>query len=218
MSESHKGESSPAEDGCVILFVRFPEKGRVKTRLAASVGDETAVRLYENFVLDAIDTLSGCPRPFIISFHPPSSAGRVASWLGDHRYMPQRGADLGERMKNAFLSVFETGVSKALLMGSDVPDLPPSVIEEAFSALGGNGAVLGPALDGGYYLIGFNKNAFVPGAFEGIAWGAPSVFRDTMRALEGVRVHVLPRWRDVDTVEDLDALFLRRKNRHEVRL
>jgi rSAM/selenodomain-associated transferase 1 len=148
---------------CVILFVKLPEKGRVKSRLARQVGEDMALRIYENMVLDVIDVLKGGRFPFRICYTPPDAHDQITEWLGqDYYYLPQTGDDLGDRMDGAFASVFSTDVEKALLIGSDIPELTPEVIEEAFAALEKNDAVIGPADDGGYYLVGFRKNTFLP--------------------------------------------------------
>jgi len=122
--------------------------------------------------------------------------------------MPQHGRDLGERMKNGFLDGFAKGYKRVVLIGSDIPDLPKNSIEEAFQSLEETDAVIGPAFDGGYYLIGFRQSAFSSQVFEEINWGTATVFDETMKKLKRLRrsVHTLPRLRDIDTVEDLNHL------------
>jgi rSAM/selenodomain-associated transferase 1 len=126
-------------------------------------------------------------------------------------YLPQEGADLGERMANAFDFSFAAGYGPVLLRGSDTPDLPASIIYEAQEALAREKAdlVLGPAADGGYYLIGLSQPA--PRLFEDIAWSTPGVLDATLQLATGMglTVHLLPGWRDIDTPEDLLA-FLQR--------
>jgi len=148
--------------------------------------------------------------PLTIFFYPPQSEQKIAGWLGkEHTFLPQNGDDLGERMKNAFRTVFSQGVASAILIGTDIPDLPARIIDEALTSLTDHDAVVGPAYDGGYYLIGFRADTFLPQAFDGISWSTPDVFAQTLRTLEtaGSRVHVLQRWRDIDTFEDIEALF-----------
>ena len=110
-------------------------------------------------------------------------------------------------MKRAFVQAFSDSVEKALLIGSDIPDLSISLIDEAFNALDTSDAVIGPAHDGGYYLIGFNKATLLPDIFDGILWSTGSVFHQTMKILQEsrLRVHVLTELRDVDTFDDLSA-------------
>jgi uncharacterized protein len=211
----HKRGKRSEMDGCILLFVKFPGEGDVKTRLSKESVPGFVETLYRNFVLDLLETLKTGKWPIIINYHPPESGNAISKWLGEnYLYAPQNGSDLGERMKNAFKEAFAAGFSKAVIIGSDMPDLELSVLSEAFSALDSDDAVLGPAMDGGYYLIGFRQTCFLPKAFESISWGTDSVFRDTVKILEKRRcsVNMLPDLRDVDTIDDLRALFYRNRN------
>ncbi|MRR07926.1 MAG: glycosyltransferase, partial [Deltaproteobacteria bacterium] len=134
----------------------------------------------------------------------------VARWLGPDRMIcPQQGSDLGERMKNAFRDVISRGSTRAVLIGSDIPDLPQSFIDEAFTSLEDHDAVLGPSLDGGYYLIGFRSDSFLPEVFDGVQWSTPAVFQQTLGILQKSKysVHTLRERRDIDTFDDLAAFF-----------
>lgn len=195
----------------IILFVRFPERGRVKTRLAEDIGVESAWILYKYFVLDFLETVSRGDRVLKICYSPTESGEGMKDWLGgEHSYMPQHGRNLGEKMRNAIGEVFRQGCSETILTGSDIPDLPPALIESAF-AFSRHDAVIGPSRDGGYYLIGFRKETFLPEIFEGIAWGTDRVFAKTMEIFAGSKYNVrrLPLWQDVDRLEDLKALYQR---------
>ncbi len=183
----------------------------VKSRLAASIGQDIALDLYMCFVTDMIEMLAGGGYPLAICFHPPGSRQRIARWLGGrHALFPQIGDDLGQRMKNAFERVFSRGFRTALLIGSDSPDLPSPIIDEALVSLAEHDAVVGPSFDGGYYLIGFRADTFLPQAFDGIPWSTPQVFLQTIEVLKKARllVYTLPVWRDVDTFDDLKALVV----------
>jgi hypothetical protein len=198
------------DNRCVLLFVKLPEKGRVKSRLARHIGQDAALALYESMALDVIDMLKRGRFPFRICYTPPEARDQMTGWLGrEYDYLPQTGDDLGDRMDEAFARVFSTAVEEALLIGSDIPGLTTGIIEEAFASLAMNDAVIGPANDGGYYLIGFRKNTFTPGIFHDMAWSTSAVFRATMDKLHDAsrKVHVLPELTDVDTVEDLRALL-----------
>ena len=195
---------------CVILFVKLPEKGKVKSRLAQRMDEDLVLRLYENMVLDTIDMLTRGRFPFLICFTPPGARDRIMEWLGQgYRALPQTGDDLGDRMENAFERVFSEDVEDALLIGSDIPGLTAEVMDEAFTALLKNEAVIGPAGDGGYYLIGFRKRSFKPVIFHDMVWSTKTVFRETMDKLHDAssKVHVLPELTDVDTMEDLKTLM-----------
>ena len=194
----------------VILFVKLPEKGKVKSRLAQCMDEDLVLHLYEKMVLDTIDMLTRGGFPFQVCFTPSGAQDQVVEWLGkDHPLVPQSGEDLGDRMKTAFERAFTGDADNALLIGSDIPGLTADVIEEAFAALLTHDAVIGPADDGGYYLIGFRKKSFEPGIFHGMVWSTQTVFRETMDKLHdaSLKVYVLPELTDVDTVEDLKTLM-----------
>ncbi|HUI44655.1 MAG TPA: TIGR04282 family arsenosugar biosynthesis glycosyltransferase [Nitrospirota bacterium] len=195
---------------CVILFVKLPEKGKVKSRLATSLDGDVVLRLYECMVLDAIDMLNGGHYSFRICFDPPEASDRIRQWLGDaYSYVPQLGDDLGEKMEKAFSRVFSDEVREAVLIGSDVPGVTAAIIDEAFEALAAHDSVIGPASDGGYYLIGFRKGALCPDVFHHMTWSTASVFEETVRRLRRAlcSVHVLPERTDVDKKEDLLTLL-----------
>lgn len=200
---------------CVIMFVKSAERGMGKSRLAASVGEDIALDLYKCFVSDLMEMLIQGGYPLEIFFYPPDSRKEVAQWLGDkHTLIPQKGNDLGDRMKNAFELVFSQGIHHALLIGSDIPDLPNLFIDEALGALKDCDAVVGPSHDGGYYLIAFRQDTFLAQVFSGITWGTSEVFEQTMEILRkaNLTVYTLPIWRDIDTVDDLKVLFLNSRN------
>lgn len=198
----------------VLFFIKAPFKGQVKSRLAAAVGEEAALELYKNFTLDIIDALSASGYPFRIYFHPPYAEDAITTWLIGHTAAPQEGNDLGERMELAFKNIFSEGFTSSILIGSDIPDLTPAVLHEALESLKKNDAVIGPAADGGYYLIGFNQKSFLPRIFRGIPWSTDTVFRETVDIMHesSLRVHLLPQLMDVDTLEDLKAFFERNRD------
>jgi rSAM/selenodomain-associated transferase 1 len=198
------------DDRCLLIFVKNPERGKVKSRLAAVIGADSAVRLYKNLVVQMLSTLNGGTFPLYVCFSPKNAQKPIKNWLGTtYRYIPQNGKDLGERMRNGFIEAFEMGFKRVVLIGSDIPDLPLEFIEEAFITLNKNDAVIGPAFDGGYYLIGLKDQTFFPHLFEGIAWGTESVFTETTKKLKRRRrtVYTLPHLRDIDRAKDLKYLI-----------
>jgi len=198
----------------LLFFIKNPEKGRVKTRLASAIGDEMALKLYRRFLLEMLSTLNRGTFLFYLWFYPGDSLNDLKNWLGDHYlYAPQMGENLGERMKNGFMEAFSMNFKRVVLIGSDIPDLPLEFIEEAFTALRNHDVVIGPALDGGYYLIGFRDETFSPKVFGGIPLSTEHVFEDTMKVLdrEELTVHLLKPLRDIDTIEDLRIEELRKK-------
>jgi rSAM/selenodomain-associated transferase 1 len=204
-----------ATDNCVLFFVKYPVRGKVKTRLAAELGKEVAVELYKNFVLDTLSTIRQLNIPFRICFHPESARAKVKDWLGEqYTYIAQEGSNLGQRMKNALSQTFEENVTRAILIGSDSPDLPVDLCIQAMQSLESHHAVMGPSSDGGYYLIGFSKAHFLPGAFDDILWSTEDVFQQTVDVFEeySSNVHILPQWFDIDTHDDLRELIDRNRN------
>ena len=202
----------------LILFAKPPLAGRVKTRLTGSLGREGAARLYACFLRDAAGTAR-----LLCDARP--GVGLVCEWaleqgesLGDfpltdwlpsaYLHRAQTGADLGARMAAALGRCLAFG-RNAVLIGTDFPDLPHEVLIDAFEKLacGDEPTVaLGPAADGGYYLIGMNR--FVPEIFADIPWSTSDVLSRTMEraAALGIGTALLPEWRDVDDADDLEAL------------
>jgi len=194
------------DDRCLLFFIKNPQKGQVKTRLAAAIGDEMAVRLYKRFLLEMLSTLNKGTFLFYLCVYPVDALEGLRTWLGeDYLYLPQQGENLGERMKNGFIEALAMNFKRVVLIGSDIPSLPLEFIEEAFISLEKKDVVIGPSLDGGYYLIGFRDKKFSPGAFKKIPWSTERVFEETMKVLEheGLTVHTLKTLRDIDTIQDL---------------
>lgn len=156
--------------------------------------------------------------PPIICYYPETAGESVKSWLGEkYAYYCQRGADIGEKMNDSFLMAFQNGFSRAVLIGSDIPDLGGDIIEKAMEKLTSFDAVIGPCLDGGYYLIGFNRKTFLPRVFKKISWSGPEVFDQTMNIFSqfNYTVYRLPRLNDIDEFEDLVYFWEKNKNRYD---
>lgn len=186
-------------------MAKHPAVGRVKTRLAAAFGAAAACTLYRAFVEDLAARLARLPYPVTWAYWPPDAP--FAALLPAARCRPQEGADLGARMAHALTATFAAGPGPVLVIGADVPHVPDAALGEADEALGqGVDCVLGPALDGGYYLIGVR--AAQPALFTGIAWGGPTVLAETRAraAGMGLRTHLLPPTFDVDEPADVERL------------
>jgi rSAM/selenodomain-associated transferase 1 len=200
---------------CILLFVKYPHCGLVKTRLSETTNPHFAVELYKNFVLDTLKMLCSLPQDLKIFFDPPNDEENFKNWLGSsYNYVPQQGDDLGQKMKNAFHHVFTEGSSKAVVIGSDSPDLPKEYIDLAFKAMQSHDAAIGPSADGGYYLLGFSRESFLTEVFEDIEWSSSDVCDQTVKTMEhhSKKVFLLPQWYDIDTSADLKALVMRNKN------
>lgn len=194
------------DDRCLLFFIKNPQKGQVKTRLASAIGGEMAVRLYKRFLLELLSTLNKGTFLFYLCVYPVDALEGLKTWLGeDYLYMPQQGENLGERMKNAFIEALAMNFKRIVLIGSDIPSLPLEFIEEAFISLEKKDVVIGPSVDGGYYLIGFRDSKFSPRPFKGIPWSTDRVFEETMKVLEheSLMIHTLKTLRDIDTIQDL---------------
>ena len=203
------------ENSCIIVFAKAPIQGHVKTRLAKDMDASAVLSLYRNFVRDIIDKISDLGLGFKIFYDPPDAELLMRDWLGNqHEFIPQTGSDLGQKMANAFEYVFRNGTNQALLMGTDFPDLPKKIISDAMHVLKTNDAVIGPAIDGGYYLIGFSSATYLPTLFTDIPWGTAAVFQKTMDIFlsSGFVTYQLPEWRDVDVYDDLKDLIQCLKN------
>jgi len=203
------------QDTCVLCFVKYPEKGQVKLRLAADLDEDIVVELYRNFVLDTLSTLKKLDVQLRICFSPLNTQKKFREWLGSsYRYVPQEGNDLGERMKNGFCYPFTEGFRRVILVGSDSPDLPGDFLRNAIVELQTHDIVLGPSSDGGYYLIGFRDDTFLPSVFDGILWSSSTVFQETIAKVKnaGRSLSLLPAWSDVDIISDLKNLVQRNRN------
>lgn len=197
----------------LIIFAKEPRPGRVKTRLSPPLSPEEAAQLYHSFLQDILEEMARVPEIRLsLAFSPLGAQAffrRLAPPGAD--LFPQEGADLGERMARAFDRGFAAGFGPVVLRGSDVPDLPAAAVSEAREVLATSQAqvVLGPCPDGGYYLVGLAEPQ--PRLFQGPAWSSSTVLADTLLLVRqlGLRVHLLPRWPDIDTYADLQA-FLHR--------
>lgn len=192
----------------VIVFVRAPEAGRVKTRLAAEIGEPAALRVYRRLAEHAVaEARRVAPHAAVrIHFTPAESGGAVRGWLGEAAaYLPQSAGGLGERMRAAFGDAFAAGFTRVVIIGSDLPELSADLLRRAFRELGSAPAVIGPARDGGYYLLGLRE--MIESVFDELPWSTDAVFPATLARLRdaGASPVILPTLADVDTAADLPA-------------
>jgi rSAM/selenodomain-associated transferase 1 len=192
----------------LIVFAREPFPGKVKTRLAASLGDRLAVRLYENMLHEVLKTTLQLRDIETIVFWDceEESLQPLAERYRCNSRSQNRG-NLGQRMQAAFEKMFADGCDVCCIIGSDAPDLPTSYLLEAYRQLEMPhcDAVFGPSRDGGYYLLGLRQ--VCPKLFMNISWSSSEVLEQSLAAAKdaGLLTALLPEWQDIDTVEDLRA-------------
>ena len=194
----------------LIVFAKAPIPGEVKTRLCPPLDPDEAASLHGTLVLDAVERAKGLAGASLYVAGAPDLAHpffKVLEGRYGAKLLPQRGPDLGARMKWAMQDAFEQGAEDVLLTGTDLPTLPRAHLMESLTLIKKHDVVLGPTADGGYYLIGLHR--MVPALFEGIEWSTASVFADTKEKTEdaGLSLGLLPECRDLDTLEDLKAFI-----------
>jgi rSAM/selenodomain-associated transferase 1 len=191
----------------LLVFLKWPEPGRTKTRLIPALGPETAAALYRllaEAVIEATRPRAG-EYERLLCYSPAESEARIQGWFPGETVWPQPEGDLGHRMASAFRHAFQLRAERAALVGTDVPALSHHTVREALRALDAVDLVLGPARDGGYYLLA--AKAWWPELFAGMAWSSPAVFGTTCEraAALGLRTQVLDFLDDVDSIDDLAA-------------
>ena len=195
----------PEKQKSLIYFVKYPEPGKVKTRLAKSVGFEKAARIYRdlaeaNLAVLASTRVEGVR--VLVAFDPPEREIAFKKWLSaSYHYFPQRGENLGSRLKNAFAYVFDTFGGDVIVSGSDTLGLRKDLILSAFNLLAKNKVVLGPAKDGGYYLVGLSE--VVSNLFRDIPWSSNQVMERTLQRVreQSLVYALLPELEDLDEYE-----------------
>jgi rSAM/selenodomain-associated transferase 1 len=194
----------------LAVMAREPVAGRVKTRLTPELTPGNAALLYQAFLRDTLGKIGSLPGVTPVVAYTPDTAEEHFRRIAPKNalLLSQAGGDLGERLHHVSSELFRRGYSRVVIVGSDSPDLPGGYLESAFDRLGDVDIVLGPCDDGGYYLIGLSCGP-EHSIFTGIPWSSPRVFATTLRKAEslGLSVGILPRWHDIDTLEDLRTLL-----------
>lgn len=194
-------------DDVLIIFVRYPQPGMVKTRLAKEIGNKKAALLHRLFVEAILMRTNDTDFARFVFYYPPEKREAIRNWLGqDLVIYPQEGDTLGERLSNAFKFTFKKGAKKVVAIGTDSPTIDRKVIKDAFRLLKNMKCVLGPALDGGYYLIGLSS--FLEGLFKRISWGTGRVLEQTRDRLKRLSANysLLDKSFDVDSYRDIFLL------------
>lgn len=197
---------------CLIIFTRYPVAGKAKTRLIPALGAEGAANLQRQMTEHTLAQVQTLQQQFALDvevWFAATSARQteqqqMQNWLGNHwHYQPQQGNDLGERLLYAIQSAFVAQRQSVVTIGTDCPSLTANHIQQAFQLLSQHDLVLGPATDGGYYLIGLRR--FIPDLFIGIAWSSETVLQKTVETATrlGLSIAYLDRLTDIDRPEDL---------------
>ena len=207
---------SKKDKNLLIFFIKAPWLGNVKTRLQPELTPEQLVMIYRAMVEDTVSQFGDVGFCDVIIFcYPADSSYEMKNWLGNRfEYFPQHGNDLGERMHNAIAEMLNQKYNKVLLTGSDIPTLDATIIMKALSSLDDHDLVLGPSLDGGYYLIGMKQPH--PELFQGITWSTNHVFEQTMQKAREAKLEIMQieSKSDIDTYRELEQLwcYLKRQN------
>jgi rSAM/selenodomain-associated transferase 1 len=196
----------------LVIFAKAPVEGQVKTRLCPSLTPAQAAELARCFLIDTVERACSLPGVQVyVAFTPADSEAVFRALLPfPVQYLAQRGSSLGERELNIFLDLQQKDASRIVLIGSDIPTLPDSHLQEAFIRLEDTqcDAVFGPSSDGGYYLVGTRDGHRA--LFENIPWSTPTVMEETLAQARrhNLKVVLVPRWYDVDDEQDLHRLIV----------
>ncbi len=191
----------------LIIFTRYPEPGKAKTRLIPALGAEAAADLHRQMTERTLTQVKLLQQSYSVDVEVWFAGGdrvQMQTWLGlDLIYQSQPEGDLGDRMAQAFQTEFDSGVKAAIIIGTDCPELTDVLLTKAFQALQHTDLVLGPATDGGYYLIGLRR--MVPELFKMIPWSTDRVFQQTVDIASNLNLSLatLPALTDVDRPDDL---------------
>ncbi|PTX58035.1 hypothetical protein C8N43_2711 [Litoreibacter ponti] len=184
----------------LVVMVKEPRPGRVKTRLGRDLGMVGAAWWFRHQVASVLRRLRDPRWDLVLAVSPDHEGLASRVWPEDLRRWPQGRGDLGDRMGAAF-AVMPPG--PVCIIGADIPDVSRGAVAEAFAALGAAAAVFGPAPDGGYWLVGLKRLRRHAGMFDGVRWSTEHALADTIASLKGARVAYVRELRDVDTVADL---------------
>lgn len=188
------------KNNALLIFTRNPELGKVKTRLAKTIGDADALQVYKDLLQHTMEQTKTIDCDKFVFYDSAIVEGDI--WNEEvYQKRIQSNGDLGDKMQAAFELLFDMGYSNCIIVGSDLFDLKSELIKTAFIELHKNDVVIGPAEDGGYYLLGLKKMHKV--LFQNKDWGTSTVFADTMKDLETQKTHLMPILNDIDTFEDL---------------
>lgn len=184
----------------LMAFVRNPQLGTVKTRLAATVGDKVALEIYIELMRHTAEVTHKVSADKKVFYSEKIEKYDVWTEMNFSKALQTKGT-LGQRMENAFKTAFEKGYKKVIIVGSDLYSLKTSHIEKALNQLDKKEVVIGPSQDGGYYLLGLKKN--LPALFRNKSWGTSTVLKETLNDLKFKSIFLMEPLNDIDNFEDL---------------
>ncbi|HKZ95779.1 MAG TPA: TIGR04282 family arsenosugar biosynthesis glycosyltransferase [Hyphomicrobiaceae bacterium] len=185
----------------LVLMVKVPAAGRVKTRLARTIGAVHAAAVYRHTTSAVLARLGGATAWLTILAVAPDTSRRSSAWPARFERLAQGGGDLGRRMQRV---MDRLPPGPVVIIGTDVPGIRPGHVRAAFAKLGSHDAVVGPSPDGGYWLVGLRRSPRVARAFGAVRWSAPETLADTLRNLRGLRVAFVAALADLDDEGDLE--------------
>ncbi len=192
-------------DSLLMIFAKNPELGKVKTRLAKTIGNEKALMIYVKLLEHTHAVADRVFADKAVFYSDKVQEFDILDYYKFPKFL-QKGKDLGERMERAFGQAFAQDYDKVVIIGSDCIEITTEIIEDALTALDDHNVVIGPALDGGYYLLGMDRH--YPHLFKGKAWSTPDVLLDTILDIKKLKLSysLLPTLSDVDEEKDLGVL------------
>jgi len=200
--------TSNCDKESLVIFVKAPLPGDVKTRLIPALNPSEAAELYQCFVKDIVRSMQQIKGVTVQLAYQPHAKTPNPSWTGfSLPYFRQEGQSLGERLYRALTSAFQDRAKRVVIIGSDSPTLPTTYVAQAFRMLKQCDVVLGPATDGGYYLVGMSR--LCPNLFDQVSWSTEEVFGRTFSNAQkyGYSLRTLPAYFDIDTVQDLESFW-----------
>ncbi|MBU2491955.1 MAG: TIGR04282 family arsenosugar biosynthesis glycosyltransferase [Bacteroidetes bacterium] len=195
------------DNSAVIIFAKMPEPGKVKTRLASDLGNDLAIEFYKYnaaYIFEELSQLNKLGIDCYLFYGIDNNVSEIKKWVNKNFiYKPQTGGDLGNKMSDAFQTVFAHGKNKVIIIGTDIPDLSKDILLNAFNQLDNSDFVISPSHDGGYNFLGMKS--FYPEVFQNIKWSSEEVFPKTIRQIKelGLSIKVEESLIDIDDKIDL---------------
>jgi rSAM/selenodomain-associated transferase 1 len=195
-------ESEKLEKNALCIFAKYPELGKVKTRLAKDIGDEKALKVYKSILTDLVKDHKDNGYDLYIAFTPIEKEKDFKKLFENPDFFPQKGKNLGKKMHNAFRFLLNNH-KKVIIIGSDMPDLTSKAVKNSFKLVDRKDIILGPSFDGGYYLIGMKKSYNI---FSNIEWSTSLVLTKTLELIKNKNLSfsLLEKKHDIDTIQELE--------------